>query len=387
MSEEVLRFPSHVRDALGDSRIRRLADLQRRIAPLNSLTVDVGTTEVVLAPMDRPRARRWERLAADRGEDWVFAKSEDASFVLAVDEPSEQGMADPAAAVMYPEIHTRLVTWWLIHTWRALDLIQDTLENLRTWRITSGAVTARAVIEEAGCLTYEAVQLVDAWQVGKATRAGETSRPSKVREVLGPILGQAAFGSRITGWPAKARATSVLTYVKRLAKLTADDRYETWYDWLSDAAHPAFGARIALSTPPMVHDSGAVMVRVYARAPLGLYDAEGVTTGLENDIAFHAADALIACGAVINEVLDQALLLVDDFGLTTGAATLTRRQYWRNFAPTRGNRPCPCGRGKWSVCRHWWGAPAPTLRVPSRSQTANARPGASDEGRQSCGGS
>jgi hypothetical protein len=104
MSEEVLRFPSHVRDALGDSRIRRLADLQRRIAPLNSLTVDVGTTEVVLAPMDRPRARRWERLAADRGEDWVFAKSEDASFVLAVDEPSEQGMADPAAAVMYPEI-------------------------------------------------------------------------------------------------------------------------------------------------------------------------------------------------------------------------------------------------------------------------------------------
>ncbi|MFI7289777.1 hypothetical protein ACIBRY_24475 [Streptomyces anulatus] len=72
--------------------------------------------------------------------------------------------------------------------------------------------------------------------------------------------------------------------------------------------------------------------------------------------------------ALVREALAPVLLkagfgswmaLVDDFGLTTAAATLTRRTYWRAFHPTRGSRACPRGRGKWSACGHRWGAVRP----------------------------
>jgi hypothetical protein len=33
-------------------------------------------------------------------------------------------MRDQAAAVIYPELHTRLVSWWLVHAWRGVDLLR-----------------------------------------------------------------------------------------------------------------------------------------------------------------------------------------------------------------------------------------------------------------------
>jgi len=105
-----------------------------------------------------------------------------------------------------------------------------------------------------------------------------------------------------------------------------------------------------------------VLLRFYARRPVLVY--AGTKVGTDFTIAHTAADALIACGTIGADFLDQALFLVDDFGLTTQAATLTRRWYWRDFIPVRGSRACPCGRGKWSGCGHWWGHPAPTLTVP-----------------------
>jgi hypothetical protein len=77
-------------------------------------------------------------------------------------------------------------------------------------------------------------------------------------------------------------------------------------------------------------------------------------------IAHMAADALALSADVGSAVLDDSLSMVDDVGLTTAAATLTRRTYWRNLVPRRGNRPCPCGRGSWRDCKHRWAAAAPT---------------------------
>lgn len=83
---------------------------------------------------------------------------------------------------------------------------------------------------------------------------------------------------------------------------------------------------------------------------------------LHNDVADVCVDSLLTCGSIGLDLLDDALAVVDDFGLTTRAAHLTDRDYWRKLSPTTGNRRCSCGRGKWATCQHWWAASAPEIR-------------------------
>lgn len=357
-------------ETLGLQRSEALEELAGRVSRLLAMTADVGTMDVVLLPLRGRAAKEWEALARQQGEDWVYITSSGGATILATDEPSEAGLRDAAAAVIYPELHTRLVSWWLVHAWRGADLLEDTIESLRRWRIASCAVTARALLEEAGSLADEARKLAEGWRVGKAAPADPMRRPQAVRDALGPILLQAGFGSRLKVSNEKLQATNVLTLVQKLAKLTGDARITDWYDWLSDAAHPAAGARIAFASPPLMHESHAVMLRWYARSPLELEAGGGDRQALEPTIALAAADATIAAGKVITDVLEQSLAVVDDMGLTTTAATLTRRVYWRNLIPVRGSRPCPCGRGRASACQHRWGEAAPALTIPTRSATA-----------------
>ncbi|MFK4799167.1 hypothetical protein ACI3K5_10805 [Streptomyces sp. MPA0124] len=348
-----------VADALGAQRTAALTELTERVTALRRMSEEAATTEVLLAPLTGRAAEKWERLALREAEDWVYVRSDDDATVLAVDQASEAGVRDPAAAVVYPELHTRLVSWWLVHAWRSADLLADTLDSVTRWRITSGAVTARALIEEAGALADEQKAVAEAWRTGKAAAEDPLRRPALVRETLAPVLLKAGFGSRMNGSNEKLRATNVLTLVKKVTRATGDDRFPKWYDLLSDAAHPAFGARIALATPPLVHASNAVTVRSYSRSPMSLAEGASVRT-LEPTVAFAVADSLIAVGSFMLDLLDEGLAVVDDFGLTTSAATLTRRTYWRAFHPVRGSRVCPCGRGKWSACGHHWGSGVPT---------------------------
>jgi hypothetical protein len=354
--------------ALGVERNKALGELVARASRLDALTADVSTQDVVLRPMKGRTAKEWEKLALQRGERWVFIAGSD-DTTLAVDEPSSSAMLDPAAAVIYPELHTRLVSWWLVHAWRGIDLIKDTVDSLRWWRITSSAVTARALLEEAGALAEEALRLTDGWKVGKATPADPLKRPEAVRGALASPLLHAGFGSRMKISIERLQATNVLTLVQKLARSTGDERLTTWYDWLSDAAHPAYGARIAFASPPFLHESRAVMIRWYARSPLSLQTGDA-RQPLEPTIALTVADTLIAAGRVITDVLDQSLAVVDDVGLTTAAATLTDRIYWRNLSPVRGKRRCPCGRGPASRCGHQWGQPAPAVTIPRTASAA-----------------
>lgn len=289
--------------------------------------------------------------------------------MIAIDEPSDLGLVEPEAAVAYPTLHTRLGAWWLFHAWRAVDLTHDSLSSLRKWRLNSSAVATRALIETTGCLLYEARAIANAWSTSKqAGQADPLTRSNDVHSALGPLLARAAFGSRARLSEGRIQATNVMTYVQKLSKATTDGRFEEWYDWLSDAAHPAWGARIAMGSDPHVDESRAVMLRFYARSPLSLTDGKS-RTRYEYPIFERIADSLIACAAVMEPLLSQTLRLVDDFGLTTGAASYTRRPYWRAFTPVRGNRECPCGCGKWKDSGHRWGDPGPVLTVPNTHST------------------
>ncbi len=106
-------------------------------------------------------------------------------------------------------------------------------------------------------------------------------RINHVQRTMAPMLTQAAFGSRTQRFDGRFPATNLLTYVNKLAKATVDTRFEDWYDWLTDAAHPAWGARIAMGSDPHLHDSRALFLRYYARAPLvtvGARAAERLST-------------------------------------------------------------------------------------------------------------
>jgi hypothetical protein len=124
--ENMLDWPKWVTEALGAKRTEALAQIAGRVASLQAMTVDQSTVDVVLVPLKGHAAKRWETLGLQRHEDWVFVASADGTTILAADEPSDEGMRDQAAAVIYPELHARLVSWWLVHAWRGVDLLQDT---------------------------------------------------------------------------------------------------------------------------------------------------------------------------------------------------------------------------------------------------------------------
>ena len=300
----------------------------------------------------------WERNAQRDDGVWVWARSADGVTVVAVNEASPTGQRRRVEAVVYPELHSRAVSWWLIHAWRLLDLVDDTVASLDAWRVTSAAVTARAALEEVGCVLDETVALAKAWQAAKLPGDDALTRAAEVRKQLHPVLVQASFGTRMQDGRPDARAKSVLTYIQKLEKWTQRSVATTdWYDWLSDAAHPAFGARIALASQPIVHETRAFTLRFLARRPVPIISPIGVFTDFT--IAHMAADAVTFAAEAGKQLLECALNVVDDFGLTTGAAELTNRAYWRNSLPERGRAPCPCGCGPAAKSRHNWHSPAP----------------------------
>lgn len=349
---------------LGVERAERLTDLEGQARALNELTADAFVAEVVLLHLDRQGFERLSFSTSRSSETWAFVATGAKDRYLAMDEVTDVGLSHPAEATVYSPLHTQLIAWWLFHAWRSADLILDVIGNLRSWRPYPAAVMSRAVIEQCGCLVYESRKLAEAWAVCKqAEAAGGLARADHVRRTLTPLLTSSAFGTRLSQVEGRGvRATNVLTYVGKLAAAVERVEISEWYDWLSDAAHPAFGARIAGASDPLMHDSQAVMVRYHNRSPLRLQGAKG-TRRFQYPVVTNAADATIVCGSVALDVLSQMLKVVDDFGLTTSAATYTTRGYWRNFTPTRGSRPCPCGRGKWADCAHRWGAAAPSLSV------------------------
>lgn len=362
-----------VRTAIGEDRLVRLAGLLDQVRDLRSLTHTAYTTEVLCLPRPITELDEWKRRARE-DETWVFASSPDGTFI-ALDEVTDIGQTQPLQALIYTELHSRLTAWWLVHAWRTVDLIEEAARSLSSWRIPVAAVTTRALIEEAGCLNYQARQLLPTWADIKTSAAALTpdQQAEQARQQLHPLLVSSGFGTRIKDAHSVPQAVNVQTYVDHLARDTDNTQFRTWYDWLSDAAHPAFGAHIAFATQPLVHGTRTVLMRIHAHTPIrheqrNPDDTLVASEPTSNEIADYSAESILHSGGLLIDGLDQALRMVDDFCLTTGSAQFTKRLIWRSFLPTRGSRKCPCGRGAWSKCEHWWGGTSVVWRPSNPSQ-------------------
>lgn len=342
-----------------------LERLRQETMSLDELTREAYVEEVRVVPMDDAAARVWRSTAAANSESWVFAAG--GGKTSAVDRPSDLGTQNPIDAIVFSPLHSQLVGWWLFHVWRSVDLLKAGLDASESGTTSVAAVTSRALIEELGCLVTEVRQIRKAWEAAKLMEVDPVRRVEQVRDALNPILTNVLLASRMRTKPADApSATNVLTYVSKLDKLSKSSKFSDWYDWLSDASHPAYGARLVYVTNPLRHASGAAVLRLHSRTPLHLVNSGGDRIDFTYDIEGRARAALGTCGSHLIEYLYAGLKLVDDFGLTTCAAAMTERTYWRNLVPPQLREECPCGCGEWVESVHVWGAHVPAVPVLSR---------------------
>lgn len=138
-------------------------------------------------------------------------------------------------------MHARLVGWFLVHAWRVIDLLEETADAVRRWQMTVAPVLGRALLEAVGCLLCESRLVAKAWAVMKVQR--EPDEPGVVRSALSDQLYYLQFDTRLPKYKhhEKFQATNVYTYVDKLAKVEGAAQARSWYDELSDAAHPALG--------------------------------------------------------------------------------------------------------------------------------------------------
>ena len=347
-------------DALGPSRMAQLLDLGTLIEPIRRLTDGAEFIEMEsqrLSPLQFLGLTR--STAANPDEDWACIKLSDGTY-LCVDEVSANVTpVSSVAAVLLPQLHMQLVSWWLMHAWRCVELVTGVAQNLEAWNLNIAAILARSVIEEIGCILYEARIISECWSRLKQLPA--VDRPLDVYKKLHPILLQFKMGNRGLGLGGVAEATNVLTYVDKLEKQCGLADLREHYDWLSNAAHPAIGSRIAYMGPPALHHSGAVDEWRLSRRPATV---QGRADDLEFVLAHIAVDACTSVAPIGASLIWQSLRIVDDFGLTTRAYRFTDRKYWRKLRPRNSDPQCPCGCGRSNGNQHKWNSHAPLITVP-----------------------
>jgi hypothetical protein len=284
-------------EALGEDVVAELALLDDQVLQLDLLVANADLTIKHLQPMDSVAFRAFKKYESEhREEHWAVAPTVKGRFYCLDDVPRDVPRSDVrqvSEAIIYPLIHMRLLGWWLAHAWRFIDLARTAIKSLDSWNVTTAAIASRALIEEVSCVLYEADEISKRWSETKSSLADD--RDQTVHELLGDRLLEFDYASKGLGhdWPKPA--VNVLTYVQKFAKRSGGDYgkvLETLYDQLTNAAHPAILARMAYSSSPSLHETGAYELRLLSRRP----PAAAHSTDWGAEIASLAADATTILG-------------------------------------------------------------------------------------------
>ena len=343
--------------ALGASSFEKLANLDLLIDPLRLLTQDVEHVEIDSQPIPPAQAFALMEAAGENPqESWSCCGLASGKW-LCIDRVTKNISKVDVAAVVLPQLHTQLISWWLMHAWRFVELGTACSHSLKSWNINVASILARSIIEEVGCLFDEAKEIAEKWSDFKQRHADAT----EIRNSLAQQLASYKSAHRGLDVLKTSEAKNVMTYVDKLEKGSGLDGLRShYYTWLSNGAHPAVGSRVAYLGPILTNPNEVVRFLRNSRGPRGVGDpTDG--SGMGYAIAQLAADALIDVGEVGCALLWQSLRLVDDFGLTTKAYRFTDYLYWRKLRHLSSERNCPCGCGKWTSNQHSWRKPAPAI--------------------------
>jgi hypothetical protein len=266
------------------------------------------------------------------------------------------------SSIGFVEVHTWMVSWWLMYAWRARQLATAAAHHLELDDVVAAASCARGLVETAAALWSDAATISEAWRVAKAGGSVDTDRKAIERcSQLMTILSKVMFGAKFTrSQELKAtfgrfERTNVLGQIDKLAKRRAATLTED-YEWLCNTVHPSIGNAFVFGSLWLRHTTGTIAEVWFAPKSLRLDDPNGDAQQMERPVQSALARASAVALAVLSETFDDTLSVVDDVALTTRAPELARRPYWRNIRRPGLYQPCPCRSGKkvkW--CRHVWG--------------------------------
>jgi len=64
---------------------------------------------------------------------------------------------------LFIEVHSRLVTWWLVNSWRSKQLAEATWELSNSMQVIPGAACARSLLETAASVWVDTTRLREVW--------------------------------------------------------------------------------------------------------------------------------------------------------------------------------------------------------------------------------
>jgi hypothetical protein len=133
------------------------------------------------------------------------------------------------------------------------------------------------------------------------------NRSLVVRGLLHGPLVEYAFASRGLGQVSKMlEAKNVSGYVQKLAKVSGVD-FVDMYNWLSNAAHPAIGARVPYASEFHSHKTDTTTIRFYSRHPTSIQKGARRHAFM---IADYAARATLAATDIGLQLLRRSLAVM-----------------------------------------------------------------------------
>lgn len=159
-----------VEQALGPARIREIKDSLDEVSEWRSRLRPIVLHAWDLAP--RPTNQIRDSLG---DEEWLAVQFTNGT-ALATDDFSEFGRTRPVAAVIYPELDSRLWAWWCTHAWSTTELAAEAAQSIERWSLATAATLTRGLLENVAAFSYEARQVAHAWAEAKA-QPGGNDRP------------------------------------------------------------------------------------------------------------------------------------------------------------------------------------------------------------------
>lgn len=343
---------------------------ERLVTFLDSLGVTNTTHTVALKlrsiPITSPDTFvDWLQSAVNEEDHWgyVIGQSPSGSFALAA------RLADDApdsliTRMPFLDVHTWLVAWWLMTSWRARELAAAGRSLVNEGSNIAACACVRALVETAASFVADTRKMSDAWNVVKSAGSMDVNATADVSEFskLSGIVAEIVFGSKFVRAESfkqtlgAVQRTNVLGHLEKLGKAVGGPLVED-YELLCNTVHPSIGNTLVYGSVWLAHETGTHAEVWLSGKPLELTSLDGSVA--ENPMRLVqpaiARTATVALEVLATE-LDACLRMIDDVALTTKAPMLSRRPYWRNLRVDDPQGFCPCRSGRSSQdCSHTWG--------------------------------